>query len=263
MLHIFTGLFNTFTFWKLGHSYIDMQSRLFSVFMTLTICPPLIQQLQPRFLHFRNLYESREGKAKIYSWTAFVASAILPEIPYSIVAGSLYFNCWYWGVGFPRDSFTAGFTYILVLLFELFYIGFGQFIAALSPNELFASLLVPAFFTFVVSFCGVVVPYMALPSFWRSWMYWVTPFKYLLEAFLGVVVHKQSVQCIAREEAMFSPPPGMTCQGYAGAFAAQSGGYVQDSGNGMCSFCQYSTGDQFVSANSNSISLVVCGYKAN
>ncbi|QKX59307.1 uncharacterized protein TRUGW13939_06439 [Talaromyces rugulosus] len=245
MLHIFTGLFNTFTFWKLGHSYIDMQSRLFSVFMTLTICPPLIQQLQPRFLHFRNMYESREGKAKIYSWTAFVTSAILPEIPYSIVAGSIYFNCWYWGVGFPRDSFTAGFTYILVLLFELFYIGFGQFIAALSPNELFASLLVPAFFTFVVSFCGVVVPYMALPSFWRSWMYWLTPFKYLLEAYLGVVVHKQSVQCIGREEAKFSPPPGMTCQGYAGAFAAQSGGYVQDSGNGMCSFCQYSTGDQF------------------
>lgn len=254
MLHIFTGLFNTFTFWKLGHSYIDMQSRLFSVFMTLTISPPLIQQLQPRFLHFRNLYESREGKGKIYSWTAFVASAILPEIPYSIVAGSIYFNCWYWGVGFPRDSFTAGFTYILVLLFELFYIGFGQFIAALSPNELFASLLVPAFFTFVVSFCGVVVPYMALPTFWRSWMYWLTPFKYLLEAFLGVVVHGQSVQCISREEAMFSPPPGMTCQSYASAFATQSGGYVQDSGNGMCSFCQYSTGDQFVGAHSNSIS---------
>jgi ATP-binding cassette subfamily G (WHITE) protein 2 (SNQ2) len=76
-------------------------------------------------------------------------------------------------------------------------------------------------------------------------------------------VHKQSVQCIGREEAKFSPPPGMTCQGYAGAFAAQSGGYVEDSGNGMCSFCQYSTGDQFVSAHSNSIPLAVCGYKAN
>lgn len=29
MLHIFTGLFNTFTFWHLGNSSIDMQSRLF------------------------------------------------------------------------------------------------------------------------------------------------------------------------------------------------------------------------------------------
>lgn len=94
MLHIFTGLFNTFTFWHLGHSYIDMQSRLFSVFMTFTIAPPLIQQLQPRYLHFRGLYESREAKSRIYSWIAFVTSAILPELPYSFVAGSIYFNCW-------------------------------------------------------------------------------------------------------------------------------------------------------------------------
>jgi len=50
MLHIFTGLFNAFTFWHLGNSQVDMQSRLFSVFMTLTISPPLIQQLQPRFI---------------------------------------------------------------------------------------------------------------------------------------------------------------------------------------------------------------------
>lgn len=72
MLHIITGLFNGFTFWNLGQSQIDMQSRLFSVFMTLTISPPLIQQLQPRFINIRSIYQSREGNAKIYSWTAWV-----------------------------------------------------------------------------------------------------------------------------------------------------------------------------------------------
>jgi hypothetical protein len=34
------------------------------------------------------------------------------------------------------------------MLFEVFYLGFGQAIAAFSPNELLASLLVPLFFTF-------------------------------------------------------------------------------------------------------------------
>jgi energy-coupling factor transporter ATP-binding protein EcfA2 len=90
MLHIFTGLFNSFTFWHLGNSQIDMQSRLFSVFMTLTIAPPLIQQLQPRFINLRSIYESREGNSKIYSWPAFVWGAILSEIPYRIVAGTIY-----------------------------------------------------------------------------------------------------------------------------------------------------------------------------
>ncbi|KAJ5928919.1 CDR ABC transporter [Penicillium verhagenii] len=245
MLHIFTGLFNTFTFWHLGNSYIDMQSRLFSVFMTLTISPPLIQQLQPRYIHARGLYQSRESNSKIYSWTAFVVSTILPELPYSIVAGSVYFNCWYWGVWFPRDSFSAGYTWMMLMLFECFYVGFGQFIAAFAPNELFASLLVPTFFTFVVSFCGVIVPYVALPHFWQSWMYWLTPFHYLLEGFLGVVTHNVPVRCVEREEAHFSPPSGLTCQQYAGPYAQEAGGYVSDAGNGMCAFCQYSTGDEF------------------
>ncbi|KAJ5216103.1 uncharacterized protein N7498_002510 [Penicillium cinerascens] len=245
MLHIFTGLFNTFTFWHLGNSYIDMQSRLFSCFMTLTISPPLIQQLQPRFLHFRGIYESRESNSKVYSWVAFVVSTILPELPYAIVAGSVYFNCWYWGVWFPRDSFSSGYIWMLLMVFECFYIGFGQFIAAFAPNELFASLLVPSFFTFVVAFCGVVVPYAALPHFWQSWMYWLTPFHYLLEGLLGVVTHKVPVRCVAREEAYFSPPSGMTCQEYAGAYAREAGGYLSNAANGLCAYCQFSEGDQF------------------
>jgi ABC-type multidrug transport system permease subunit len=137
---------------------------------------------------------------------------------------------------------------MLLMLFELFYIGFGQFIAALAPNELFASLLVPTFFTFIVAFCGVVVPYAALPHFWQSWMYWLTPFHYLLEGLLGVVTHNVPVRCLPREESHFSPPSGMTCQEYAGPYAREAGGYVQDAGNGLCSFCQYSTGDQYVSS---------------
>ena len=164
MLHVITGLFNTFTFYHLGFSQIDMQSRLFSIFMTLTIAPPLIQQLQPRYLGFRNIYKSREANSKIYSWFAFTAGAVLPEIPYSIIAGTIYYQCWWWGaIGHRSDKFDNAFTWMVLMLFELFYVGFGQAIASFSPNELLASILVPLFFLFVVAFCGVVVPFAALP----------------------------------------------------------------------------------------------------
>ncbi|KAF2874539.1 ABC-2 type transporter-domain-containing protein [Massariosphaeria phaeospora] len=248
MLHIFTGLFNSFTFWHLGNSQVDMQSRLFSVFMTLTICPPLIQQLQPRFLNMRSIYESREGKAKIYSWSAFVWGAILSEIPYRIVAGTLYWCCWYWATWFPRDTYTSASVWLFVMLFELYYLGFGQAIAAFSPNELLASLLVPLFFTFIVSFCGVVVPYAALISFWQSWMYWLTPFKYLLEGFLALLTQGIPIQCDTKELAIFPPPPGQDCQSYAGSIAQQSGGYVETQPNGDCGFCQFSSGTQFAAS---------------
>ncbi|KAL9618479.1 MAG: hypothetical protein Q9160_006798 [Pyrenula sp. 1 TL-2023] len=247
MLHIFTGLFNMLTFLNLGRSSIDMQSRLFSIFMTLTISPPLIQQLQPQYLNFRDLFSSRERNSRIYSWVAFTTGAILVEIPYSIVAGSLYFVCWWFGsVGQHISSFASGYTYLLLILFELYYVGFGQAIASFSPNELLASLLVPIFFLFVVSFCGVVVPFQAIPYFWRSWMYYLSPFTYLLEGFLGVAVSGVEVQCAENEFARFPlPPEANTCQDYTATYRSQFGGLVQVASDGMCEFCQYANGDEF------------------
>jgi len=245
-LHIFTGLFNSFTFYKLAHTSIDMQSRFFSIFLTLTICPPLIQQLQPRFLHFRNLFQARENASKIYHWSAFVIGAILVEIPYSIVAGTLYFVAWYYPIGFPRDSFTVGYTYFLMLMFELYYVSFGQAIAAFSPNELLASLLVPIFFLFVVAFCGVVVPYAGIPKFWR-FVYWISPFKYLVSGFLSVLVHDVPVRCGKNEFARFNLPPNVAnCTEYTLPFVQRLGGYVEQE-NDVCKFCQYKDGDEFVS----------------
>lgn len=246
VLHIFTGLFNCFTFYHLGFATIDMQSRLFSIFMVLTISPPLIQQLQPVFLASRNIFQSRENNAKIYSWFAWTTAAVVVEIPYAIAAGGIYFNCWWWGImGYRISGFASGFTFLLVVLFELYYVAFGQAIAAFAPNDLLASLLVPLFFLFVVSFCGVVVPPASLPYFWRSWMYWLTPFHYLLEAFLGVAIHDQPVMCQTGEFARFAAPPGQTCDTYVAPYISQAGGYVQTAADGMCEFCQYATGDQF------------------
>ncbi|TQB75712.1 hypothetical protein MPDQ_002012 [Monascus purpureus] len=62
-------------------------------------------------------------------------------------------------------------------------------------------LLIPCFFTFIVSFCGVAVPYQAMTHFWKWWMYWLTPFHYLLEGLLGLIMHEAPVRCIEREEA--------------------------------------------------------------
>ncbi|KAL8890195.1 MAG: hypothetical protein Q9205_003289 [Flavoplaca limonia] len=246
VLHIFTGLFNSFTFYHVGNTQIDMQSRLFSVFMTLTISPPLIQQLQPKFLNFRNIYQSREANSKIYSWVALVTGAIVPELPYSVLAGTLYFVCWWFpALGRGATPFASAYTWLMVMLFEFYYVGFGQAIAAFAPNELLASILVPLFFLFVVSFCGVVVPFAALPTFWRSWMYYLTPFTYLLEGFLSAAVHGRPVDCADNEFARFQPPPNESCDSYTQQFVAQAGGYVQTGAEGICEFCQYRNGDEF------------------
>jgi ATP-binding cassette, subfamily G (WHITE), member 2, SNQ2 len=170
-LHVVTGLFNTFTFWMLSDSQVDMQNRLFSIFITLTISPPLIQQLQPRYIDFRNIFSAREHASKIYHWFAFVFAALIVEIPWSLLFGTIYYNCWYWGVGFPRGTLAAGYIWLTLMAFEVYYVSFGQAMAAVSPNAMFASLLVPTLFSFVIAFCGVLSPPQAMPHFWSSWMY--------------------------------------------------------------------------------------------
>ena len=79
-------------------------------------------------------------------------------------------------------------------------------------------------------------------------MYWLTPFHYLLEGFLSVATHGRRVTWSSNEFARFPPPPGQTCQSYAGHYIAQAGGYVQDGIDGLCEFCQYATGDEFAAS---------------
>lgn len=64
------------------------------VFQTLSIAPPLIQQLQPRYMEQRGLFRVREGRSKMYSWVAFVVAAMIVEVPYSVIAGTIVRIIW-------------------------------------------------------------------------------------------------------------------------------------------------------------------------
>ena len=76
-------------------------------------------------------------------------------------------------------------------------------------------------------------------------MYYLTPFRYLLDGLLSVAVHDRPVICEESEFARFSAPPGETCGSYTQAFITQAGGYVQTGVNGICEFCQYRNGNEF------------------
>ena len=77
-------------------------------------------------------------------------------------------------------------------------------------------------------------------------MYYLSPFRYLLEGLLGVLLHGVQVHCNDSELARFTPPPGQTCQQYTALSIKTLGGYVQEQ-NGLCEYCQYANGDQYVS----------------
>jgi ATP-binding cassette subfamily G (WHITE) protein 2 (SNQ2) len=251
VLHIIMALFNGFSFWKIGNTVSDLQMTLFAVFNFIFVAPGVINQLQPLFIERRNIYDAREKKSKMYSWVAFVTGLIVSEIPYLCICAVLYFVCWYWTVGFPSDSNRAGGVFFVVLMYEFVYTGIGQFIAAYAPNAVAASLVNPVIIGTLVCFCGVLVPYAAIPAFWRYWIYYLNPFNYLMGSILTFTLSGKEVTCSESEFALFDPPANMSCSEYLSDYMNGMGArsnLVNPDGMAGCKVCQYSTGDDYLAS---------------
>ena len=83
ILGIASALFVGFSFFLQNTSTTGLQNTLFSIFMITSIFSTLVQQIMPRFVTQRSLYEVRERPSKAYSWGAFMFANIIVEIPVS------------------------------------------------------------------------------------------------------------------------------------------------------------------------------------
>ncbi|KAH7118469.1 brefeldin A resistance protein [Dactylonectria macrodidyma] len=248
-LHIGLALFNGFSFWMIGSSVNDLTGRLFTIFAFIFVAPGVIAQLQPLFIDRRDIFETREKKSKMYSWIAFVTGLIVSEVPYLCICAVAYFVCWYYTVGFPNDSNRAGATFFVMLIYEFVYTGIGQFVAAYAPNAVFAALVNPLILATLVSFCGVLVPYSQLGSFWKYWMYWLDPFTYLTGSMLVFSVWGTEVTCKDHEFALFDTPNGTTCAEYLGDYMQGMGAatnLINPDATSGCRICQYTDGSDYL-----------------
>ncbi|CAG8975972.1 hypothetical protein HYALB_00012307 [Hymenoscyphus albidus] len=248
-LHIGTALFNGFSFWMVGNSVADLQLRLFSIYNFIFVSTGVIAQLQPLFIDRRGIYEAREKKSKTYSWIAFVTGLIVSGLPYLVVCAVLYFACWYYTVGFPNESSKSGAVFFVMVIYEFMYTGIGQLTAAYAPNALFAALINPLILGVLVSFCGVLVPYSAIPAFWRYWLYYIDPFNYLMGSLLVFTIFNTQVICKDSEFAIFNPPTGQTCSQYLASYMQGMGALTNltnPEARSGCRVCQYRTGADYL-----------------
>jgi ABC-type multidrug transport system ATPase subunit len=131
---VIIGIFNGFTFWKLGYSVQDMQNRMFTSFLIVTIPPTIVNAVLPKFFSNMALWQAREYPSRIYGWVAFCTANIVAEIPAAIIAGTLYWALWYWPTGLPTQSSVSGYSYLMTVLMFLFMSSWGQWICAFAPS---------------------------------------------------------------------------------------------------------------------------------
>lgn len=124
------AILNGFTFYQLGDSIIDMQSRLFSCFLILMLVPEFMNATSMRFIANRDIWESREYPSRIYGWVAFALAQVIAELPYAFFGSIMFFVLFYFPVGLPLGV-PAFYTFLMVLFFHLFATSWGQWVGAL------------------------------------------------------------------------------------------------------------------------------------
>jgi ATP-binding cassette subfamily G (WHITE) protein 2 (SNQ2) len=237
---VIVGIFNGFTFFQLGNSIQDLQNRMFTAFLILTIPPTVVNGVVPKFYSNLALWTARELPSRIYGWFAFSTAMVVCEIPIAVVSAVVYWVLWYFPTGLPTDSSTTGYSFIMTILFFLFQASLGQWICAFAPSFTVISNVLPFFFVMISLFNGVVRPYGSIPVFWRYWMYYANPATYWIGGVLAKTLDGIRVECTASETAVFDAPGGQTCQSYAGGFAASAGGYLLNpEATAGCQYCPY------------------------
>ncbi|KAJ9606104.1 hypothetical protein H2200_009065 [Cladophialophora chaetospira] len=247
-----SALFVGFSFWDQNSSYTGMQNTIFSIFMTTTIFTPLVQQIMPRFVTQRALYEVRERPSKTYSWIAFIYSNIVVEIPYQIVAALLVFVAWYFsvfGTGHPAGNtlLMLGFT----IQFYMYTSTFAYMVISALPDAQTGANVATLLFSMILTFNGVLQRPDALPGFW-TFMWRVSPFTYMMGGWAGTGLDGRKVVCSENELAIFNPPANQTCQSYLTPYFEHGAlGYLNNpSGTSNCQYCPFQTAEQYLELSS-------------
>jgi ABC-type multidrug transport system permease subunit len=115
----------------------------------------------PRLVDGRNLFESREGRTKAYSWTVFIASNIIVELCWQTVASIIIFVSWYYPTRLWENgdasfgmSERGGLVFLLIWLFCLWITTFSHAVGIGIEHAETAVQIATLCFWLSLVFCG-------------------------------------------------------------------------------------------------------------
>jgi len=243
------ALMNGLTFLQLSSSLTDSRNRMFSIFVSVITGPVLSLSVEPRFIILRDQFLAREKDNRAYSWVAFVMSAILVELPFTLLGGLIYWVLWYYMVGYFGETSRAGYSFVMYELYSVFVTSLAQLIAAIFPVVGAAHVATGFVWLMVNTFNGPLSPPPLTPRGWR-WFYNISPLFYYVEGMASNAMHGLKIQCTSSETTIFNIPNSTTCAQYTQDFlnsTASTGYLLNPSGVSQCEYCPYDGGDSYVS----------------
>lgn len=145
---------------------LDIQgltSILFSIFLLTFIFNNIDQQIIPRFINARQLFEARERPSKTYSWPVFIMASIIVEMAWQTVTAVFLFIVWYYPTGLWRngevgtglgETERGGLMFGLMLTFCIFMSTLSQAVAVAMAHAETAVHVANLLSTVYLLFCG-------------------------------------------------------------------------------------------------------------
>ncbi|KAF2710378.1 ABC transporter protein [Pleomassaria siparia CBS 279.74] len=254
-LCIGAALFNGLSFWLTPNDIQGITNVLFSCFLLTIIFSTVDQQIIPRFMENRALFEAREKQSKTYSWVVFVAANLIVEIVWQSLAAVFVFVAWYYPTGLWRNgdpTFTAsergGLVFFLVWLFFVFIPTLSQALAAGMADAQTAVNVAQLLFSLALIFCGILVAPADLPHFWK-FMYRVSPGTYLVNGLVIAGLANTDISCSSLELLSVRLPLSFAgdCGAYMESYLGVAGGYVEDTkASDICLYCPLTEANSFL-----------------
>jgi ATP-binding cassette, subfamily G (WHITE), member 2, PDR len=245
-LGVASGLFVGFSFYHVESSIQGLQNAIFSNFLVLSIFSAMVQQIMPRFVIQRSLYEVRERPSKVYSWAAFLFSNILIEVPYQILLGIMVFVAYFYSVFGQEYWQRQGLVLLFLVEFFVFASSFAHMVIAGLPDAATAGQLATVMFSLSLIFNGVMQPPATLPRCW-IFMWRVSPLTYFVQGITGTAMSGRLITCTSDELGVFNPPSNQTCGAYLSPFLSTAPGVLRNpSATANCSYCPLRSTDQFL-----------------
>ncbi|KAJ5143326.1 uncharacterized protein N7515_002113 [Penicillium bovifimosum] len=246
---IFCGLFIGFSFWASDSSNQGLANVLFSLFLLCTIFTALVNQIMPKFLSRRTLYELRERPAKTYSWKIFILCQVLVELPWQLLLGTCAWASFYFSVyGSQQSSPRVVLVLLFTVQFFLFASTFAHLVVAAVPNIALGSMLATFAFLLCLLFNGIMQPPSALPRFW-TFMHRVSPLTYYVAGISATALHDRPIHCSTRELRSFDPPDGQTCGEYLAEYLRTAPGDLYNPlSTKACEYCPLRSADQYLAS---------------
>jgi len=135
----------------------------------------------------------RETAVNMYHPSIYSFAQVALEVPITFIGANVFLILFFNLVDFPnKDVGIYFFVFLVMFEIALFFVTFGQMLAAVTPTPQVAQIIAGGTVSILFLFSGFLAPLSEVPG-WFIWIYYINPVQYGVEALVTTVTRCEDI----------------------------------------------------------------------